>query len=169
MNKVKSCTISEFSEKITKYQGLPRGTEIRFYNKKTERRVRSDFTLKRRNINRKNLRKIDSGDNVKSYLDLARSIISTEIEVRGMEIRLYSPDGARLNGNMLISNVRALVPKDSETAEIPFEIFSELLESCGIEDCTIRQVGALYSVLGQIVGVKFDSCLLAYEKAMQSA
>ncbi|MGP5370335.1 hypothetical protein ACTXN4_23085 [Pseudomonas helleri] len=169
MAKLKSSTLAEFSEKMVKYQKLPYGTEIRLYRKKTDRRVRSDLILKRKVISQKYIDKFEGSENVKSFLDAARSLLSTEIETRGMEMRLYDPEGSRLNGNTLISTVRDLDDKDSDDSGKIIYLLNEVLESCGIEDCTLRQVGSLREMINKIIETPLDPFLLRHEEEILSS
>ena len=76
---LKSSTLADFSSKLVKFHKLPNGTEIRLYRKKTERRVRSDFTVKRQVINPRNISRLHDSCNVRDFLDKSKALLSTDI------------------------------------------------------------------------------------------
>ena len=82
------------------------------------------------------------------------NLLSTDIVARGLEIRLYGPDGNRINGNTHLQTVRNLQaqPQDNED---PIAIFLDLLSDVGIDDLSIGQVGLLYRRLCDVVGGKY--------------
>lgn len=127
------------------------------------------MVLKRKIISQKYIDKFDGGENVRSFLDAARSLLSTEIETRGMEMRLYDPSGSKLNGNTLISTVRNLDDKDSDGSEKIIYLLNGVLEICGIEDCTLRQVGSLREMINKIIETPLDPFLLRHEEEILSS
>lgn len=159
---LKSSKLSDFSSKLVKFHKLPNGTEIRLYRKKTERHVRSDFTVKRQAISQKNIPKFGDTCNVKDFLDMSRELLSTDIEARGLEMRLYAPDGNRVYGNTFLGTVRNLEPRIEDSDEV-LDLFITLLENCGLEDITIRQAGRLYNYLNEILGDSLGISLLRNE------
>jgi hypothetical protein len=160
---LKSSALSDFSSKLVKFHKLPNGTEIRLYRKKTKRRVRSDFTVKRQAINPKNISKLDDSSNVRDFLDKSRALLSIDIEARGFEMRLYAPDGSKLNGNTLLESVRKFEPHITEDSDEVFDLFITFLENCGLEDITIRQTSRLYNHLNEILDDSLGRFLLRNE------
>lgn len=148
--KLKLSALADFSSRLIKFQELPNGTEIRLYRKKTGRRVRSDFMVKRKAINSRNIKKLDDSSNVIDLLNESRDILSTNIEARGLEINLFAPDGSRVNGNTMLSTVRAFEPQVAEDSDEIFDLFITLLENCGLEDISIRQARRLYNQINSI-------------------
>jgi hypothetical protein len=171
--KLKSSSLGEFSSKLIRFHKLPNGTEIRLYRKKTERRVRSDFTVKRKSINSKNVEKLDNSMNVRNFLDMARDLLSTDIEARGFEMQLFAPNGSKINGNTLLGNVRNFEPRitedQDEDEDGAFDLFMTLLENCGLDDISLRQAMKLYKQLNGILGDSLDSLLLKNEGKILSA
>lgn len=167
--KLKSSSLADFSTRLVRFHKLPNGTEIRLYRKKTERRVRSDFTVKRKGINSKNLEKIGDSWNVGDFLDEARAILSTDIEARGLKMQLYAPDGSKINGNTLLGNVRKLAPKIDEDGGKALNLFFTLLENCGVEDISVLQAGQLYCQLNEIIDNSLEISLLKNESKILSA
>lgn len=96
-----------FSRNFTKFHRLPFGTELRLYDSHG-RKKRKDFLVKRRRINSKTMSRVDDGDNVRSLLDSVSGVLSTNLKARRLRLELYSPNGERINGNMLISTVREM-------------------------------------------------------------
>jgi len=158
--KIKSSEWSDFSKRIVRIRGLPKGTELRLYRRSDGRRVRSDFSVKRKAVNRTNVEQLNGTDRVSDLLADARTLLSTDIDARGLEMRLYGPDGDRINGNTYLQTVRNMEPAIQDDEE-PVEIFLDLLADVGIDDIPIRQAGALYSRLRDVMGGDyFDKQLL---------
>ena len=166
--KLKSSSLADFSSKLVRFHKLPNGTEIRLYRKKAERRVRSDFTVKRKGINSKNVSEFDDSWNVKDFLDEAKDLLSTDIDARGLEMQLFAPDGSRINGNTLLGNVRRLEPQIDEDSDKALDLFITLLENCSLEDISIRQAGQLYNQLNDILDNSLDVSLLKNERKILS-
>jgi hypothetical protein len=158
--KIKSSEWSDFSQRIVRIHGLPKGTELRLYRRRDDRRVRSDFSVKRKAVNRTNVAQLNGTDRVSDLLADAKTLLSTDIDARGLEMRLYGPDGDRINGNTYLQTVRNMEPALQDDVE-PVEIFLDLLADVGIDDIPIRQAGALYSRLRDVMGGDyFDKQLL---------
>ncbi len=158
--KIKSSEWSDFSQRFVRIHRLPKGTELRLYRRSDGRRVRSDFSVKRKAVNRTNVTRLIGNDRVSELLADARALLSTDIDARGLEMRLYGPDGDRINGNTHLQTVRSMEPALQDDGE-PVEIFLDLLADVGIDDIPIRQAGALYSRLRDVLGGDyFDRQLL---------
>lgn len=158
--KIKSSAWSDFSQRVVRIHGLPRGSELRLFRKSDGRRVRSDFNIKRKSVNRTNVAQLRNGDRVSDLLADVRTLLSTDIDARGLEMRLYGPDGDRINGNTNIQTVQNMEPALQDDGE-PVEIFLDLLGEVGIDDIPIRQAGALYKRLRDVMGEDyFDKQLL---------
>lgn len=158
--KIKSSAWSDFSQRVVRIHGLPRGSELRLFRKSDGRRVRSDFSVKRKSVNRTNVAQLREGDRVSDLLADVRTLLSTDIDARGFEMRLYGPDGDRINGNTSIRTVQNMEPALQNDGE-PIEIFLDLLGDVGIDDIPIRQAGALYKRLRDVMGGDyFDERLL---------
>lgn len=158
--KLKSSDWSDFSERFVRIQSLPRGTELRLYRLRDDRRVRSDFSVKRKAINRTNVPQLDDSVRVMKLLEEARTLLSTDIDARGLEMRLYAPDGTHIGNSKSLGKVRQMEPAVTDKNE-PFEIFSELLDDVGLGDVSVREAGKLYVKLCEVVGNDlFDKQLL---------
>ncbi|AFS39165.1 hypothetical protein AWH61_12300 [Alteromonas sp. W12] len=166
--KLKSSSLADFSTKLVRFHKLPNGTEIRLYRKKTERRVRSDLTVKRKGINSKNIEVFKDSWNVRDFLDEARALLSTDVEARGLEMQLFAPDGSRIYGNTLLGNVRKLEPKIEEDSGKPLNLFLMLLENSGLEDISLRQAGNLYRQINEIIDSSLEFSLLENESKIIS-
>jgi len=149
--KLKSSTLADLSSRLVKFHELPYGTETRLYRKKTGRRVRSDFTVKRIAINSKNIAKLDDSRNVTDLLNESINLLSTDIEARGLEMELFAPDGSKVDENTLLGTVRAFEPQVTDDCDEGFDLFMTLLENSGLEDISVRQAGRLYNQLNGIV------------------
>lgn len=104
------------------------------------------------------------------FLADATNILSTDIKTRGIEIKLYSPEGTRINGNMFLGTVRAFEPRfDGEDREKALELFFTLLENCGLEDISYRQAGRLYRQLNDIMDRQLETSLLKRERDILDA
>lgn len=158
--RLKSSTWADFSSRVVKFYELPNGTEIRLYRKKTERKVRSDFKVKRKMITSRNIAKPDNSSNVTDLLYELSDLLSTDIEARGLEMKLFSPNGSRVNGNTLLGTVRKFEPQVTDDSDEAFDLFITLLEDCGLEDVSIRQAGRLYDQINDIVDKVLDKSLL---------
>ncbi len=168
--RLKSSTLADFSDKLVRWQEFPRGTEVRLYKRNTERRVRSDFLLKRKAITSKSLPRLPDSQTVMRFLADATHILSTDIKARGIEMKLYSPDGTRINGNTLLGTVRAFEPRfDDEDREEAVDLFFTLLENCGLEDISYRQAGRLYRQLDDILDRQLETSLLKRERDILAA
>ncbi|MBV1929544.1 MAG: hypothetical protein KUG81_08550 [Gammaproteobacteria bacterium] len=167
--KLKSSSLADFSSRLVRFHKLPNGVEIRLYRRKTERRVRSDFTVKRKGINSKNVAKLNDSLNVRDFLNEARGLLSTDIEARGLDMELFAPDGSRINGNKLLGNVRKFEPQINEDSDEALNLFITLLENCGLEDISIRQAGQLYDQLNGIIDNSLDVSLLKNDSKILSA
>lgn len=164
--KIKSSEWSDFSRRIVRIHGLPKGTELRLYRKNDGRRVRTDFNIKRKAVNRTNVAQMSGTDRVSDLLADAKTLLSTDIDARDLEMRLYAPDGDRIYGNTHLQTVRNMEPalKDDDNESI--EIFLDLLGDAGIDDIPIRQAGALYNRLRDVMGGDcFDKQLLRSAQA----
>ena len=158
--KIKSSEWSDFSYRIVRIHGLPKGTELRLYRRSDGRRVRSDFSIKRKSVNRTNVAQLESTDRVSDLLANARALLSTDIDARGLEMQLYGPGGDRIYGNTHLQTVRKMEPALQDDGE-PVEIFLDLLADVGIDDIPIRQAGTLYRRLRDVMGGDyFDTQLL---------
>lgn len=164
VRKLKSSSLSEFSSKLIKFQYLPNGTEIRLYRKNTQRRVRSDFTVKRKSINSKNIDRMHDTWNVKDFLDEAKELLSTDIEARGFEMLLFAPDGSKINGNTLLGTVRDLEPLIKEDSDESITLFSLLLQNCGLDDTDDHQIKLLYNQLNEILDNTLNKSLVKNER-----
>lgn len=158
--KIRSSVWSDFSQRIVRVHGLPRGTELRLYRLSDGRRVRSDFGVKRRAVNRTSVAQLEGTDRVSDLLADARDLLSTDIGARGLEMRMYGPNGVRINGNTHLQTVRNMEPALQDDEE-PMGIFLDLLADVGIDDIPVYQAGALYSRLRDVLGGdQFDRQLL---------
>lgn len=158
--KIKSSEWSDFSHRIVRIHGLPKGTELRLYRRSDGRRVRSDFGVKRRAVNRTNVAQLNGSDRISDLLANAKSLLSTDVDARGLEMQLYGPGGGRIYGNTHLQTVRNMEPALQGDGE-PVEIFLDLLADLGIDDIPLRQAGALYHRLRDVIGGDyFDKQLL---------
>lgn len=98
-----------FSRNFAKFHGLPFGTELRLYDSHG-RKKRKDFLVKRQRITSNSMDRSDDNDNVKSLLDRAENMLSTDIKARLLSLELFAPNGERINGNKLIRTVRQMDP-----------------------------------------------------------
>ena len=157
--KMKSSQWSDFSQRVVRIHGLPKGSELRLYRKGDGRRVRSDFGIKRKAVNRSNITQLGGTDRISEFFADVMRLLSTDITARGFEMRLYGPDGDRIYGNTFVQTVRDIEPLQSRVD--PVEIFLDVLEEAGIDDISLRQAGALYTSLRDIMGGEhFDKHLL---------
>jgi hypothetical protein len=115
-----------FSSNFVKFHRLPFGTELRLYDY-NGRKKRTDFLVKRQRISAKVMNRADDVDNVRSLLDTAMSMLSTNLKARRLRLELFSPNGELINGNKLVRTVRQMTPlptaddierKESEEASI---------------------------------------------------
>ena len=167
--RLRTSSLADFSAKLVRFQRLPHGTEVRFYRKWDGRRVRSDFTLKRKFIKSTTVRKLDDGKNVRDLLDFAHSRLSTDIQARGFEMVLFGPDGERINGNTLLRTVRSMAAKPTDgDGEKAIELFIALLENAGLEEVTMWQAGTLYRELRDLLKGALDQALLTNELQIQA-
>jgi len=158
--KIKSSEWSDFSQRFVRIHGLPQGTELRLYRRSNGRRVRSDFSIKRKAVNRTNVAQLSGTDRVSDLLADAKAILSTDINARGLEMWLFGPDGNWINGNAHLQTVRNMEPTLQDNGE-PIEAFLDLLTDAGIDDIPIRQAGVLYNRLRDVMGGDyFDKQLL---------
>ena len=158
--KIKSSEWSDFSQRIVRIHGLPKGTELRLYRKRDGRRVRSDFSVKRKGVNRTNVAQLTGTDRASDLMAGAKALLTTDIDARGLEMRLYGPDGDRIYGNTYLQTIRQMEPALQNDGE-PVEIFLDLLAEFGIDDIPIRQAGALYHRMRDVMGGDyFDKQLL---------
>jgi hypothetical protein len=158
--KLKSSQWSDFSDRVVHICRLPKGTALRLYRKSDDRRVRSDLSVKRKLVTSANIRSLNDYDTVSDFLSKIRMLLSTNIEARGLEMRLYGPDGGRIYGNTRIRTVKQMEPSVVKDDSEIFETFLDLLETAGLDDISLRQAGGLYSKLREIVGDELDKRLL---------
>lgn len=162
--KIKSGEWSDFSKRIVRIHGLPDEAEIRLYRKKDGRRIRSDFVVKRKAVNSGNVVQLKDTDRVSDFLAAVRDLLSTDVEARGLEMRLYDEDGNRVNGNTQLKRLRISELKPSQR---PMDVFFDLLGEAGIDDIQVHQAGKLYCRLGEVVGLDYFEKQLM--KAVQSS
>ncbi len=98
-----------FSKNFVKFHRLPFGTELRLYDS-DGRKKRSDFLVKRQRVSPKTMSRASDSDNVRSLLDGAASVLSTNLKARRLRMELFSPNGESVNGNKLIRTVRQMEP-----------------------------------------------------------
>ncbi len=138
-------TWADFSSRFAKNQSLPFGCELRLYSP-DRRKKRSDFVIKRRQINSKALIKVDNKETVSVLLDMARKCLSTDLEARKLKLELYSPSGERIDVRTSLQKVRDQPPRETEAdkrrkvnCEIRIEYLkkiaqAEIVESEYLED-----------------------------------
>ncbi len=118
-----------FSRNFVKFHRLPFGTELRLYDS-NGRKKRTDFLVKRQRVCAKVMSKADDSDNVRSLLDAAISMLSTDLKARKLRLELFGPDGEAINGNKLIRTVRQMEPlptaKDIERMEVEEALISDV-------------------------------------------
>jgi len=166
---LKTSSLGDLSSRLVRSQRFPHGTEVRLYRRWDKRRVRSDFTLKRKFINSTTVQKLGDDKNVRNFLDFAGSLLSTDIQARDFEMVLYGPDGKRIDGHTRLRTVRDMAPKPTEEdEEKTFELFTTLLENAGLEEVTRRQAGTLYWELRSILNGALDPALLKNELQIQA-
>jgi hypothetical protein len=163
-SKTKKSPLKDFSSRFVKLQGLPNGTEVRLYRRRDHRRVRSDLVLERKLMSARVMEKMDDDKNVRDVLNFARSLLLTPIEDEGFEMILFGSNGERLNGNVLLRNVRLMPPKPFEGDDTRvFELLSQALQNAGFEEPTLGQTALLFHELDTIVDGTLMRALLANE------
>lgn len=165
--KLKSSEWRDFSERIVRIYGLPKGSELRLYRKRDGRRVRSDMVIKRRAVNRSNVKQLKGADTVAHLLRRACTLLSTDIEARGLEVRLYGPDGGRVYGNTHIRTFRESWPAGGEWDSESADVFLNILETSGLGDASLQQAFALYNQLRKVIGEEFfENQLLRHKSGL---
>jgi hypothetical protein len=162
-SKFKISTVAEFSASLVKFFKLPYGTQLRLYDTTTERQVRSDKTFKRKGINKKNKQTFLSNggqfNNVTDLRTFAISIITVELGAN-QTFRLYAPDGSLLRGNVLLSNVKALLPNVIEGDNASELLtFYNIMATCSGVDLTVRQMGQIFNKLNEETNGDFAEIL----------
>lgn len=158
MASIKLTSIEDFSAKFIRYQKLPYGTSIRLY-RDTGKRVRSDYQIKRKKINSKNIDVVSPSENVTYLIEKAKEMLSTDLDARKLQFKLYGPDGKLIHGNTLIKSVRELEPIESNDDSHACDLFLTLLDNNELGDMTFRDAGRLYVALKTIVGKELDVAL----------
>jgi hypothetical protein len=116
-------------------------------------------------INRTNVTRLAGTARVSDLLADARALLSTDIDARGFEMRLYGPDGDRINGNTTLQTVRDMEPALRDDGQ-PLAIFFNLLADVGLDEISFEQAGDLYGRLHEVMGGDdFDKRLLRYTGA----
>jgi hypothetical protein len=120
---------SVFSDAFVRFQRLPFGSGMRLIDK-SGRKKRADFRVKRVRVNSQNASVAADFENVKSLLDSARGLLSTDLHARRLTIELVGPDGQQINGNTRLLTVRQMEPKpsadDIERAEANEQLIEEV-------------------------------------------
>lgn len=156
MESSKISSWSDFSQRFLRFQRLAHGAELRLYRRHDGRRVRSDFSIKRRAINANNVKLLEGSDRVSELIQSAKDVLTTDIDARGIEMRLYGPGNDRVNGNTQVKTLRP----ESDSKGI--DCFIELLSEAGVDDIPIAQAGKLYNKLAVLVGREhFEKRLLS--------
>lgn len=147
--KLVESTIDDLSWRVVRHAKLPHGTEIRFFDKRNERRKRSDWRIKRKHVVSSNLHVPADDESVRSYLVHVEALISADLRARGIVMKLYAPDGSLFNGNTHIGSVRAETPLPSDgDGDDSATLFGELVCNAGLgESLSLGDVGALYREL----------------------
>lgn len=158
MSSTKLTSIKDFSEKFIRYQKLPYGTSIRLY-RGTGKKVRSDYQVKRKKINSKNIGVISPSDNVSCLLKKAKEMLNTDLDARKLHLELYGPDETFIHGNTMIKSVRELEPIESTDDTHACDLFLTLLDNNELGDISLRDAGRLYVALKTIVGKELDVAL----------
>ena len=151
--KLVESTIEDLSRRVVLHAKLPHGTEIRFFDKRNDRRKRSDWHIKRKHVVASNLHVPADNETVSSYLGCVEALISSDIRARGIVMKLYAPDGSLFNGNTHIGSVRAETPLPSDgDGDSAASIFSDLVCNAGLgEALSLGDVGALYRELAEML------------------
>ena len=163
LEEYKTVPLSEFSLRLCRYQDFPQGCEIKLYKYKNNRMIRSDFNVKKIEINQKNIDRLANTANVREFLNCANNLLITDIHKEGLELQLFYPNDTRVNGNTLLSTVRGFSPFESEIADPALVKFTQLCKECGVEDGASLAVNTLYQSLVSITNKKIINDLLDME------
>lgn len=153
--KLKSSLWSDFSARVVAMSDLPNGTDLRLYRKSDHRRVRSDLAVKRKHVTAGKFESLDDGDTVSTFLLFVKSLLSTDIEARGLELRLYGPDGSRIFGNTHIGTIKSQWGISRDESSFALKEFWKILGRAGLHDIAIRQANRLFTELQDLVGPEF--------------
>ena len=160
--KLKSSTWADFSDRVVAMCQLPEGSGLRLYKRNGSRRVRSDFTVKRKHVTTGSFDALENTDTVSDLLDQAKALLSTDVDARGLELKFYGPDGSRIYGNTHLGTVRRDWPTPSSEDSKSFKSFCAIMETNGFGDAPSRQVGKLLADITEIAGPDFVKRLSAW-------
>jgi hypothetical protein len=151
--KLVESSIEDLSRRVVRHAKLPHGTEIRFFDKRNDRRKRSDWHIKRKHVVASNLHVPADDETVSSYLGCVEALITSDLRARGIVMKLYAPDGSLFNGNTHIGSVRAETPIPSDgDGDDSVSLFSDLVCNAGLgETLSLGEVGALYREMAQML------------------
>lgn len=99
----------DFASRIINAEKLPHGTELRLY--KGEARKRSHMKVKVKGHIRFAKARLSDNERVSDLQRIIASSLSTELEARKLDIRVFGPDGKRIVGNTHISTLRSMSPR----------------------------------------------------------
>jgi hypothetical protein len=106
-------TWGHFSERFVSHHDLPYGTELRLFDSKGKKK-RTDLKVRRRRITSTSIARASDSDNVRSLVEAAINLMSTDLRARKLSVKLFGPDGRAIDGHKLIKNVRALPARPTE-------------------------------------------------------
>lgn len=161
-HRLKETTLLEFSDRVVRLAGFPPGTAVALFRKDSGRRVRSDFVLKRQPLVAKSFVKPAPGDGVGEFLAALRELLSTDIEERGLELRLLGPQDQWLDERTRIGVVWMLaVEADEQPAPTDsMSLFEMLLENAHLDDeLSPGAARRLYRELVSTLGPEFENLL----------
>jgi len=99
----------DFSSRLVESERLPFGTELRLY--KGDAKKRGDFRVKMKRVYRWGKPRMGDGDRVSDLIRFVPTMLSTELEARQLEIRVYGPDKKKIPANTLLKTVKKLAPR----------------------------------------------------------
>lgn len=167
----KESSLRELSDRIVQLMNLPQGTTIFLVRKDTGRKVRSDMTIRRRAMVAKSFGELDSGDTIGKLLAKLRRHISTDLEARGLVMRISGPQGQWLDPQTAIGPVRLLpaVVGASGQLEEPAHLFVQIVELAGVDDDLPKSTAvSLFNELQRALGPEFAELITRKSKVIQA-
>jgi len=140
----------DFSSRLIESERLPFGTELRLY--KGDAKKRGDFRIKMKRVFRWGRPRMGSDARVSDLIRTIPTMLSTELEARKLEIRVYGPDKKKIPGNTLLKNVRKLAPRPTAQDLAEKEMLEGLIADVQVDaEAAIKKSERLIDDPGSVV------------------
>lgn len=153
-------TIPDFSRKLLRKQGCPKGYTLRAYHKIDNRQVRVDMKVKRLFVNESTVHVLSDSERVSSLIDEANRLLSTDLKARGIYMRLLNERGEVLDNGTGMKSIRAEVEKANAPGEM--DAVAMFLDEAGLGDMPMVDSRLMVQELHELLEKDFGPTMMKY-------